>query len=167
MSALELLMAPQFAAVTVLPSITTGPSGAPHELPGHGHRHVRRSPPSPELRRSTQRCVTQHEDVGYCENRRPGAITYELSALLRAAEVRRQGKARVDALTQIKDFKRDIYALQWENKRGDMEVRSEMGVVAPKSLDVCCPCAPAAAAGTLGPRSSEVSGVRLLLVIVK
>lgn len=40
----------------------------------------------------------------------------------RADEVRRQGKSRVDALTQIKDFKRDIYALQWENGRGDMEV---------------------------------------------
>lgn len=40
-----------------------------------------------------------------------------------AAEVRRQGKARVDGLTQIKDFKREIYALQWENKRADMEAR--------------------------------------------
>lgn len=38
------------------------------------------------------------------------------------AEVRRQGKLRVDALTHIKDFKSDIYGLQWENRRADMEI---------------------------------------------
>ena len=45
------------------------------------------------------------------------------------AQVRAQGTARVDALTQIKACKRDNYRLEWDNRRADMEIedREEAG----------------------------------------
>jgi hypothetical protein len=37
--------------------------------------------------------------------------------------IQSKGNAKLELLRQMKDFKRSIYTLQWENKKCDMEVR--------------------------------------------
>jgi hypothetical protein len=37
--------------------------------------------------------------------------------------IQSKGAAKLELLRQMKDFKRSIYTLQWENKKCDMEVR--------------------------------------------
>lgn len=39
------------------------------------------------------------------------------------AVIQSKGGAKLELLRQMKDFKRGIYMLQWENKKCDMEVR--------------------------------------------